>query len=506
MVRPVFAAALLLTLPTATTASDPSLDSIDRAILVQKAMADAKDYLAANDPAAAAAALETQLPHANVNRTYLELLRKAYDGELQKLRVAPTMNLARHDAIAKRLAILNGTNAPAVAPAPEIVPAAATKAVPPPAMDAIAAPALAPAVAELKPTDEWLKSAARLFNQGTANPAKYREAADLFANAYRERAVLSSEQLAAWAYCRVKLAADELNQPTATVDMARAVEIDVREALALVPGNAGLQKAGEKVLASARLMTGGSSKPASADSSQTVEAANVRVKHRGTDALAQSIAKAAGQYRQTITAKWFGPPGVEWTPKCEITIHSSASAFASATGLSPQATGRAEVSLENGTITSRRIDLRADDPTILEIALPRELAHIVMAELFPSKPPPRWAEEALAIHSTNAAEVSRHLQAISRLAADGQLPTAPELLASTGFPAAERITGFYVASVGIADYLIEKKGDRAFAAFLTDSQRYGIENALRRQYNLTPAQLESAWRRPNPSAVRGQAP
>jgi hypothetical protein len=504
MVRPVLAAALLLALSPLSLATDPALDSIDRAILVQKAMADAKDYLAANDPAAAAAALEAQLPHANVNRTYLELLRKAYDGELQKLRVAPTMNLARHDAITKRLSILNGTNA--VPPAPEIVPAAATKMVPPPVVEAVAAPAVAPTVADVMPTDEWLKSAAKLFNQGTADPVKYRDAAELFAKAHRERAVLSIEQLAAWAYCRVKLAADELNQPTATVDIARAAEADVREALALVPGNAGLQKAGEKVLASARLMTGGTSKPASADSFQTVEAVSVRVRHRGADALAQSIATAAGQQRQAITAKWFGPTGAEWTPKCEITIHPTASAFASATGLNPQATGRAEVSLDNGTVTSRRIDLRADDPTILEIALPRELAHIVMAELFPSKPPPRWAEEALAIHSTNAAEVSRYLQAAARLAADGQLPTAPELLASTGFPAADRITGFYVASVGIAEYLIEKKGDRAFAAFLTDAQRYGIENALRRQYNLTPAQLESAWRRPNPNAVRGQAP
>jgi hypothetical protein len=102
--------------------------------------------------------------------------------------------------------------------------------------------------------------------------------------------------------------------------------------------------------------------------------------------------------------------------------------------------------------------------------------------------------------------VNRYLQVTTRLAADGQLPSATELLASTGFPAADRITGFYVASVGIADYLIEKKGDRAFAAFLTDSQRYGIENALRRQYNLTPAQLETAWRQTNPSTARGQVP
>lgn len=501
MDRPVIAATLVLAFTTTLFASDPGPDSIDRALLVQKAMADARDYLAANDPAAAAAALELQLPFANVNRTYLDLLRKAYEGELQKLRVAPTMNLARHEAITKRLAILNGSTEPAPATVQEIVPAAATKVLPP-----VAEPAVVPVTADVKPTDEWLKSAARLFNQGTADPARYREAANLFANAHRERAALSAEQLAAWAYCRVKAAADDLNQPTATADVARAAEADVRAALALVPGNAGLQKAGGKVLDSARLITGGTTKSTPSDSWQIIDAASVRVRHRGTEALAQVIAKAAGEYRQSITAKWFGPAGAEWSPKCEITIHPTATEFATATGLTSHATGRADVTIDHGTITSRRIDLRADDSAIRDIALPRELAHVILAELFPSKPPPRWAEEAFAIHSTNATEVNRYRQAASRLAADGQLPTATELLASTGFPAADRITGFYVASVGIADFLIEKKGDRAFAAFLTDAQRYGIENALRRQYNLSPAQLESAWRRSNPSTVRGQIP
>ena len=469
-------------------AAEPPYDSIDRAILVQKAMADARDLLAANDPAGAAVSLEAQLPHANVNRSYLDLLCKAYHGELSKLRIAKSPDLKRQDTIAKRLAILEGTSYSA----PNPITLVSGEIVSPPE----ALPVLG---------NDWLKSAGSLFNQAKNDPSRYREAAELFAKAQQNNVAMTPEQRAAWAYCRVKLAADELNKPTATVDIAKSLEADVTAALTLVPGNAGLQKAGKDVLASARSITGGKaiSKPSS--DANLVEGANVRVQHFGRDDLASAVAKAVETQRKAISEKWFGPAGAPWSPKCEIVIHANAAAFATATGMSEKATGKADVTLENGTVKSRRIDLRADDDMLLTVALPRELTHVVLADLFPNKPPPRWAEEAIAILSAGPAEAERFKRAAPRLAADGQLPSADQIVASTAFPDASRITGFYVASVSIVDYLIEKKGERAFATFLTDAQRYGIEPALRRQYNLTPSQLDAAWHRAALSTARGQS-
>ena len=153
-----------------------------------------------------------------------------------------------------------------------------------------------------------------------------------------------------------------------------------------------------------------------------------------------------------------------------------------------------------------RIDVRADDDTLLTVALPRELTHVILADLFPNKPPPRWAEEAMAVLSAAPTEAERYKRAAPRLAADGLLPTADQLLTSTGFPAADRITGFSVASVSVVDFLVEKKGERTFATFLTDSQRYGIEPSLKRQYGMTPQQLDATWRRTALTMVRGQKP
>lgn len=464
-------------------AAEPPVDSIDRAILVQKAMADAKDYLAANNAAKATQVLEEQLTHANVNRAYLELLCKAYHGELTKLQLAKNPDLKRQDEITKRLSILEGTT-----PKPAIVPAAATETV------------------ENKPGMDWLKTAGTLFNQGSKDPTRFREAADLFSKAFNGKTELSPEQLTAWAYCRIRLAAEDLNKPTATVATAQAAEADVKAALALAPSNPGLQKAGQDVLTAARSIMGTTTPEKTTATQNTAETASISVTHQGHAELASAVSKAAEKYRKSISEKWFGPAGGNWSPKCEITLHATAASFAAATNMSDKATGKSDVSLENGTAKSRHIDLRADDANILEVTLPREMAHIILADLFPNKPPPRWAEEAIAIHSSAASEVERFKRAAPRLAADGLLPSAEQILTSNGFPSADRITGFYVASVSIVDFLIEKKGERTFATFLTDGQRYGIETALRRQYGMTPSQLDAAWRRSALTTARGQQP
>ena len=62
-----------------------------------------------------------------------------------------------------------------------------------------------------------------------------------------------------------------------------------------------------------------------------------------------------------------------------------AEAFAKATKLAPTATGCAHVTMGEGRVTARRIELRADDPGMLENSLPRELAHVILADLFPSR-------------------------------------------------------------------------------------------------------------------------
>ncbi|MBX9580619.1 MAG: hypothetical protein K2X87_09955, partial [Gemmataceae bacterium] len=335
-----------------------------------------------------------------------------------------------------------------------------------------------------------LPEARALFKAG-----KYAEAATRFAagSAAGDDAVL-------WAYCRVKLAADAVNRPGCDPAAAATAADDVAAALKLAPANAKLQQVGQQVLAVARLkaQASGGRKPPVPDGTsdwQVVETASFRVRFSGDRAAAEAVATAAEAKRTAIFARWSGPPAGAWSPKCEVVLHPSAECYARMTGKPAAGTGHATVKLANAAAAERRIDLRADDPALAEVALPRELTHVVLADLFPYTPPPKWAEVGMAVLSGPADEVGRYTRKLPECAAAGEAFAVPALLGLADFPPAGKITGFYCGSVSLVEYLVKLKGERTFVLFLRDAQRYGVPRALQQEYGLAdPAALDSAWR------------
>ncbi|MBY0456486.1 MAG: hypothetical protein K2V38_04055, partial [Gemmataceae bacterium] len=328
--------------------------------------------------------------------------------------------------------------------------------------------------------------------------ARYEEAAALFAAATR----LTAEQQAAWAYCRVKVGADRVNSPACSPEVAAAVAQDVTDALRLVPSNADLQKYGQQLIRVAGAKAGAHSdrKGANSDtvpaaSGDTIETASFRVVHGGNRELADAVARAAEAGRKHIFERWSGPPAGAWQPKCEIVLHPTADAYEKATGRPAVFTGHASVGLTNGRATARRIDLRADDAGLVANTLPRELTHVVLADLFAAKPPPRWAEEGMAVLAGSPEEVERYTRTLARCARDGELRTLATLFELKDIPA-DKVTGFYCQSVSVAAFLIDLKGERNFKIFLSDAQRHGTAQALKRQYGIdSVAALEQAWKR-----------
>jgi hypothetical protein len=95
---------------------------------------------------------------------------------------------------------------------------------------------------------------------------------------------------------------------------------------------------------------------------------------------------------------------------------------------------------------------------------------------------------------------------LPRAARDGELRSVGALFELKDFPA-DKITGFYCQSVSVTEYLIKLNGERNFKIFLGDAQRYGVAQALKRQYNIDgPQALEAAWSRACLEQARGQAP
>lgn len=358
---------------------------------------------------------------------------------------------------------------------------------------------------------DLIRQATAVFNQAKdSDPTKYLNARDLFGLAFREKVKMSADQTAAWAYCRIKVAADKLNKST---DAATAADViaEVEGALSTVPDRLNLHEAANPILAAARKRAGNTRPtraPAAVQASEpgweVIDTVSFRVKYRTSKATAEEVAKVAETARGNIFQKWSGPPGASWTPKCEIVLHPTSNEFATATKLGAAVTGRAEVQLHNGSPTARRIDVRADDETLTTVALPRELTHVVLADLYPNQAPPKWAELGMAVLSTSEVEIGRYLQTVRKCARDGELLSVDKVLAATEVPA-KSVTGFHVESVALVDFLVRWKGEKAFTAFVRDSMRYGSETALRRQYGFASAKaLEDGWKRGTTPTVRGQ--
>ena len=439
--------ALCLVLVAASARAEIPSDPVARRLTAQTALAAAKKSLAADRPADAALALEAALPCAEGDPAFLAALRTAYSLELRQ---GPSE--ARSAVLTQRLQLLSGVGLPPAAPSPA------------PVDDAPAA-------------HDSLRAATRLFQQGGSEPGKLAEAAKFFAGAFR-KVEMTPEQLAAWAFCRVRVAHDRLAQGAD----AGEVRAEVEAALELAPDSRPVRERAEAVLAAL---------PKPSPTAGAAETANFRV--TGAGATAAAVARAAEANRKAIFTYWAGQAPRDWGAKCELVLHATAADLARATRA--PGSGLATVTTD-GRVVQRKLHLAADDPNLLTDSLPRELTHLVVADLFPAKPPPQWAAIGMAAIATSAAEQGRYLRTLDRLAAAGQTLPAAGVVGAKAAPAAQQITAFHVESLAMVQYLANLKGGPAFVEFVSQSERYGVEAALKRLYGVGDvAVLEGAWAR-----------
>src|SRR5205085_1792529 len=132
-----------------------------------------------------------EVANADGSKAFLALLREAYLAELFRLEKADTPDAAAVAKVRRNLSLIGGTTPTAAKPAE------------PPArseVPAIPEPSFDRSTTEITPET----AAAAAFKKGD-----YAVAAKLFAASPS----LTADQKAAWAYCRVRLAADRLNAP-----------------------------------------------------------------------------------------------------------------------------------------------------------------------------------------------------------------------------------------------------------------------------------------------------
>ena len=243
-------------------------------------------------------------------------------------------------------------------------------------------------------------------------------------------------------------------------------------------GGETLQKFGQDVLAAIRKRQGaGPSVEAVPEGWQSIESANFRIIFRSGEDQQMKLVQKAEELRNVTFKKWSGAAAATWASRCDIHLHPSASEYAQATKKSPDSPGHSSVGVKGSVVMARRIDLRSDDPGLLELTLPHEIAYVVLTDMFAEQPLPRWADVGMTTLAQPGLQVSRDVRAVPKMAQDGKLFKVADLLKMTDYPAPARITPFYVESVSLVDYLVKLKGPQTFASISAKRRDAAMKSA-----------------------------
>ena len=500
MIRPAYLGLLLaLTVANPLVADPPAKDAS-----VRRAMGAAREHLRAGAPADAVAVLEAELLNANGNGPFLALLREAYSADLRDLQ-ARKADAAALDSVRRRLQALDakGSGGPP-SPAPSNAAAdihAPAPPIPEPPADAMPT-ALGPAPAAgivtppaeagdpfQQPLREPPAGNLRRASEGFA-ARRYAEAAKLFAEAAQAGEEFSPAQRDEWAYSRLYGVAMRLNKTDGAGNLADlAREVDE----ALKSGSEHLASFANQLKAEIRRRNPtAASRPESGW--QVVQTANFRVLHRGQAAPAADVGATAEAARGAMYERWAGATAGAWAPRCDIYLYPTAVEYARATGKPGDSPGHSTVGTTAGRVVSRRIDLRLDEPTLMDGVLPSEVTQVVLADLFADQPLPRWALVGMAALSEAPEGVARYQRAVPGMLRGKKLFAVGPFLDQSSFPDATAVTAFYAESVSLVSFLVERKGPQAFATFLREAPRRGYARALASHYGFKdPADLQDQW-------------
>lgn len=221
------------------------------------------------------------------------------------------------------------------------------------------------------------------------------------------------------------------------------------------------------------------------------------------------IREHAEAMRREAFAKLLGmsaPPA--WSVCCEIHVHATADAFADAIGGPPvDARGATSLEFAGERVVFRRIDVMGDGPGEIPDALDHELVHVVLADHFVHGPPPRWADEGLALLFDDPAKQRKHAADLQAAARRGLAWSPADLVALEEYPTdGGRQRVFYGQSAAVVRWLVARRDASTFIRFLDDADAFGIEAALRRHYDLDSLDsLSTAWKEVAPINSLGRA-
>jgi tetratricopeptide (TPR) repeat protein len=500
------------------TVNEPQSTAIASTLAVQTALQRGRECLREGNYQGAVSALESQIAAINGSTVYLQELQRAYKGVIKELRLAGRDSDAQ--LYITRLAIIDRDGSMDSGPgrpgAPRVArpgPIVAAPAKPSPKIRLQAEePAETNSLVGVRKNNpdlaDLLSRADREFTQ-----KHYEEARQLYekVQALDPKALdpngggTSPERLA---YCKLSRVVGELKKDLEQPEL-QELEKETRVALSLAPrldyGKKVLAAIGQRravALAAPKVRPAGiqvalNHRQRNAEGWLVCESPSFLIYYKDGQEFADQAAQIAEAIRTSMQQKWFGGANREWSPRCAIYLHPTASDYSRATG-QYNSPGHSSIRIENGRFVMRQIDLHCDDANLLTAILPHETTHIVLAsELGEHQVErlPRWADEGVSVLTEPREKVERHFVNLSKARQDNQLFSLKELMEMPNYPQNPRqISTFYAESVSVVDFLTSLGGPQKFMLFLQDGMRYGYEKSLQRHFNIASfSELEGRW-------------
>jgi hypothetical protein len=213
---------------------------------------------------------------------------------------------------------------------------------------------------------------------------------------------------------------------------------------------------------------------------------------------ARNVALHAAELRRRISTELLGVAmPVAWTPRCLIRVHLTEESFAEAVGGAPSsARGATSIEFCGDSVGLRRIDLMVDLPDQgIPDALGHELVHVILADRFIEQPPPRWADEGLAMLYDSEEKQRGHDEDFREAALHGMAWSGVDMFdieLDAADIARERV--FYGESLALVRWFLTQGSPSTFLSFIEDCDEKGLAGALQHHYGIgSLVEFDSRW-------------
>jgi tetratricopeptide (TPR) repeat protein len=362
-------------------------------------------------------------------------------------------------------------------------------------------PSLVPSLAaHSPPRSNYLAQADEEFQKG-----RYVQAKQLYEAAYHADQKTLEQFRKPYAYCLLDQVVNALNRTPGKVEGPDELSRQVQQALQLAHDLPDLQAQGKGLLKEIDQRRSGPMPDEASIGLQhlgrnpqgwlVTETTHFRIFHQQQKEYVEKVALIAERTRVLMSRKWFNQETGAWTPKCELVLHATGSDYSAMTKVPATSPGHSRIESDPGTqrVIGRRMDLRVDNPHLLEAVLPHETTHVVLAGNFGPYPVPRWADEGIAVLSEPLAKIEQHRQNVAKAASEQKLFSISELVHLSDYPEPRRLEAFYAQSVMLADFLAQRRGPAVLVQFIRDGLKEGYETSLRRHYDMDFATLQQQW-------------